>query len=471
MATCRIESTICALGGYIQRGTDFGVAEADDDPSQPMPRTTQQSVVVGHNSMVDRSYSMFGETNIATHHHNHVGRTMNQHAGLAPRSSPSHDLYISLFHQRYFVGGNCVSWEVEESPPIMIPSQEMTIGNDAAATDKTNRSKHDSVRKQHSSKGKGNRQVDQEGNNSHSRLTVMAEDGNIVDMMIHNNEKMKYRCKLCGQPKQNHNCPYQQSLQRSIAVMVDPTVHAYTSAEPGVLTPTLSDMNNFVSYVGDDDDDDGIRNGTVDADADVFDSETAARDDQVRPPTTSKVTPDNVKAGSLQNSPDTSTLSTAYSLCPPPGEARVSKLRDHDGGIRRYGSRGRGAKMGDSRTTRPLPTSTLSLRPEHYRAVSFELTYSKSKGAEMNGDYTYQHVPLTFQGRKRLSDTLFFLSKDIPNVLSDVASLLRVAREQDDWDLAVAEILTQVVVGLFCTEGDYQLDGLRTYLLNIGISS
>lgn len=57
---------------------------------------------------------------------------------------------------------------------------------------------------------------------------------------------MRYRCKLCGQPKQNHTCPYQQSLQRSIGVTVYLAVNAYTADEPGRLAPALSDINNFV---------------------------------------------------------------------------------------------------------------------------------------------------------------------------------------------------------------------------------
>ena len=54
---------------------------------------------------------------------------------------------------------------------------------------------------------------------------------------------------------------------------------------------------------------------------------------------------------------------------------------------------------------------------------------------------------------------------------ADIAALLQMAREKNDWDVAVAEVLTQVVVCLQCAEGDYHLEGLRQYLLKIGISS
>jgi len=59
---------------------------------------------------------------------------------------------------------------------------------------------------------------------------------------------LKYRCKLCGAYKQGHICPYRKSLQRTIGVMMCPAVNAYSSVEPGVLIPFLSEMNNFVPY-------------------------------------------------------------------------------------------------------------------------------------------------------------------------------------------------------------------------------
>jgi len=73
---------------------------------------------------------------------------------------------------------------------------------------------------------------------------------------------LKYRCKLCGAYKQGHICPYRKSLQRTIGVMMCPAVNAYSSVEPGVLTPFLSEMNNFVPYGKTSyDDDNGIDGG------------------------------------------------------------------------------------------------------------------------------------------------------------------------------------------------------------------
>ena len=99
------------------------------------------------------------------------------------------------------------------------------------------------------------------------------------------------------------------------------------------------------------------------------------------------------------------------------------------------------------------------------------MTAPKSKTSESSsGTFEYPHVPLSFKERKRLSDTLFYLSRDIPSLTSDVANLLKVAREKDEWDLAISELLTQTIVGLYCREGDHRLDGLRTYMLSLGIS-
>lgn len=120
---------------------------------------------------------------------------------------------------------------------------------------------------------------------------------------------------------------------------------------------------------------------------------------------------------------------------------------------------------------------TLALRPEHYRAVTPRTPYRngsakvEERDDKEEGSYEYPHVPLTFLGRKRLTDTLFCLSQSIPSVMTDVACLLRMARERDEWDLAIAEVLTQVVVCIHCPDGDYRLNGLRNYLLKIGISA
>jgi hypothetical protein len=295
-------------------------------------------------------------------------------------------------------------------------------------------------------------------------------------------------CKLCGQLKQNHNCPYQQSLQRSIAVMVYPAVNAYTASEPGILTKSLSKMNNFVSYDA---------GKTSPGGGDDSDPGTA----QMQPLHITHVTPETKSRSCALSSPQSS-LSTHSPDASPKKKSnllgldgRPSRHCNHvgrvvHGGIhdhRMVGStmrkRHRGhlpsgldLGLGDRRARHnsgtPLSQSqfvaSLQLRQEHYRAVTRK--FNGDQQQESDHGYQYPHVPQSFTERKRLSDSLFFLSNEIPTLNRDVAGLLRLAREKEEWDLAVAEILTQVVVSRYCGEGDHRLDGLQQYLLRIGIS-
>jgi len=110
--------------------------------------------------------------------------------------------------------------------------------------------------------------------------------------------------------------------------------------------------------------------------------------------------------------------------------------------------------------------AAVHLRNEQYRAVD----PSKDSALSSSTAFQYPTIPLTFAERKRLSDTLFHLSKEIPSMTADCAHLLREGRRNNEWDLAVSELLTQVVVGLYCGEGDTCLEGLQQYLLNLGVS-
>ena len=244
------------------------------------------------------------------------------------------------------------------------------------------------------------------------------------------------RCKLCGQLKQNHNCPYQQSLQRSIGVMVQPAVNAFTAREPGMLTKSLSEMNNFVSY-----------------------DHNSLETDHPRRVNIQSVTPETNKTR-LLHSPESSLSTHSVDPSPPGADWSNDRKRSHV----------------HVSTDVPEPTirlkkqpfvEPLALRSEQYRAVTPK---PKTKELVNANDFHYPPVPLTFKERKRLTDTLFCLSQGVPSMMRDVAALLRPARKKEEWDLAVAEVLTQVVVGVYCTEGDHRLDGLQHFLLGIGIS-
>ena len=245
--------------------------------------------------------------------------------------------------------------------------------------------------------------------------------------------------------------------------MVYPAVNAFTASEPGRLTKPLREMNNFVSY---DSDKGSPTSGLPHLEGTVNNM----------PLRITHVTPE-IKTRSVIQSPQSSLSTQSLEISPPPtnkaGEDKTNCL-----GISRENPKKRAHKflsrnepdglVGIHRYGAPL-ADTLTLRPEHYRAVS-QKPRGEDHPFEKASAFQYPHVPLSFTERKRLSDALFLLSKEIPNMSREVANLLRNAREHDEWDLAVAEILTQVVVGLYCAEGDHRLDGLQQYLLRLGIS-
>lgn len=295
--------------------------------------------------------------------------------------------YASRLHRRYHLNGSQISWDAEENPPIHIDPDE-SIGQ-------TKQERLDEI------------QLSPEG--SPERDCAHAPTPSPTTECGDDQPKMKYRCKLCGQPKQNHNCPYRHAMQRNIGISVYPAVNAYTASEPGHLAPALSDMNNFI-----DRSDDGFL-------------------DTARPsphaPDSSVLTPPCGGSGGSDNRK----RKYAETLDPEPIIRQVSPFAQAE-----------------------------SLCREQYRAIS---------APAKEGDFQYPPLPLSFQERKRLSDTLFALSKEIHHLHEEVASILHDARARDLWDMAVAQVMTQVIVALYCGEGDKRLDGLHHYLLGIGISS
>ena len=106
----------------------------------------------------------------------------------------------------------------------------------------------------------------------------------------------------------------------------------------------------------------------------------------------------------------------------------------------------------------------MELKPEQFRVVS------QSKSRKSSDAYVYPALPLPYAQRKRLSDNLFSLSNEVPKLTDECAQVLREAREKDMWDLAVAELMTQVIVIIHCSERDCRFEGLRQYLLTLGIA-
>ena len=433
VARRRVESAICALGGYIK-----DVQQREDSPKHSSSPSSQSQTTPPPN--VFRSRMAFS------------------------RRNSNSSIYKDKFHHRYFVGDHGISWDVEENPPVIVSTDEDDhIRSQNVSSTRNNGTGRIGIQMREKQVEKGHKQVQQSKMNGSDSIDICQPLGSTTLLTL--NHKMKYRCKLCGQPKSDHVCPYRKSMVRTLGVMVCPAVNAYSSAEPGILSPPLSEMNNFVPYGRT-----GPENSDVETDVSSRGQNSAS---------TYNVTP-----GSNRKQNDGSRrYHSPSSLSTSPHSHQNQSYghgKSYQAPTKRVNLWQQRKPILEQRAQQPF-FMTLALRPEHYRAVTplkpYRNASRNSKVAdqrddkEETGSYQYPHVPLTFAGRKWLTDTLFYLSQSIPSMTADVASLLRMARERDEWDLAVAEVLTQVVVCVHCPNGDYRLDGLKNYLLRIGIAS
>lgn len=412
IAVRRVGSAICAFGGSIK--------------PQRVPRLCASIFRPKEASLDDSNYSR------------------------APMSGMA---YGEGLRNRYFLSGNHISWEIEENPPVELSEED--------------HSRRNFIVNMNTSSGSypttgvvGSSSSNQSAERSQwpSTNTLSPALFSVVEMTSSGTEppKMKYRCKLCGQPKQNHNCRYRQSMQRSIGITVHAAVNSYTAHEPGDLTPALSEMNNFVSY-----------------DSDHGESETPKA--ASLPPRTPRhhrfhmsITPETSfqSAGALLSPQSSlSTRTPSPETTSPPHrltEARNS-TRQADGNGTSCLKRSHSEMETETALSAFSPfIEAVPLRPEQYRAVT------SSKIPE--GAFQYPTVPLSYFERKKLVDTLFVLCRYIPNLTDECSSILCDARMRGLWDLAVAEMLAQVVVAIYCQEDDRRLDGLQQYLIYLGIS-
>eukprot|EP00523_Entomoneis_sp_CCMP467_P000400 CAMPEP_0168750854 /NCGR_PEP_ID=MMETSP0724-20121128/17508_1 /TAXON_ID=265536 /ORGANISM="Amphiprora sp., Strain CCMP467" /LENGTH=580 /DNA_ID=CAMNT_0008798931 /DNA_START=549 /DNA_END=2288 /DNA_ORIENTATION=+ len=313
--------------------------------------------------------------------------------------------YEQSLPNRYSMNGSRISWDVEENPPIHIVTAKDNEGDASRSVVRNN-----NTRNSHEASPTG-------------ETTSVSRDG-VEDT---SSGKTKYRCKRCGQLKNNHVCPYRQPLQRSIGIMVYPALNSFTAFEPGQVAPPLTNMNNFVSYSGDSE-------GTSHA----HPTPTGA---SVQPTmgvyqTAASITPEGYSG-----------LNSWASYRPPSPQTSLSGHSDEtmEKGPKKKRAHDEVADaMSETPAKRNLFVSSINLQPEHYRSVNTE-----SFESDVSSPFEYPAIPLTFSERKRLSDTLFFLSKEVPTLTQDCALLLREARENDEWDTAVAELMTQVIIGLF----------------------
>lgn len=427
----RVASAVCAFGG-----TNIGDRAShrqQKEEEKPTPASTQS---------IFREKA--GDTPAVTPSSS-TSSPPNQHASR-PKSK-----YDEMLSSRYYENDNRLSWEFEERPPV----EEATSKDE---DDEASGIKNEGEEGGNSNGESGNGSGDTEDGDGGASVEGDGDDSK-KDPGTADQPKMRYRCKLCGQPKQNHTCPYQQSLARSIGTMVYPAVNAFTSAEPGVLAPALSEMNNFIS---------GAES--------VCSTETSPSrptPERIRimnaavASSSAQVTPESLRTARAATSPI-----SAISVATPqrnrtPGSGSRRGIRSHPrymggstpGSARKKRTHGQMEENGDL-----LFVESADLKPEQFRIVTSSKAVSKPEA------FTYPSLPLPYAQRKRLSDNLFSLSKEVPQLTDECAAVLREAREKDMWDLAVAELMTQVVTVVHCPDGDTQFQGLRRYLLTLGIS-
>ena len=331
-------------------------------------------------------------------------------------------LYEQQLSSRFYMNETRLSWDVEEAPPVECSRNEITQINRDRTFDSTT-SKQESTILVDEDFQKDDPNDKGEGHSEHG-----GESGERSG----ESTKAKYRCKLCGQPKQNHTCPFLQSLQRSIGTMSYPALNAYESSEPGVLSTSLIEMNNFFDNYDENDLEDS--NDTTHTDMNVFETKpihNVASESQI---------------------PQTHHESSNF----------INDLQSKKRRIAIQPSFVLNEKDKFSKDSLLLPK--IEMKPEQYRVVSANQSFSQQ------GSYSYPPIPLTYLQRQSMSDSLFNLSKTRFGLMDECSKVLEEAQRMDSWDQAVAELITQVAVVLHCTNGDHRLEGLRQYLLTYGIS-
>ena len=389
IATRRVIAAVCAFGGSVQRA------------ATPSRQTGSSSIF----------------------------RT--KYTGSSLPKTKQQIAYEERLPQRYYENNNRLSWEVEDSPPIVISSEE-----DESVSSKNKGSAKKGGK--YSSAGPGGRG----GTGKTKSPSPSPPPGSSAG----DPPKMKYRCKLCGQPKQNHVCPYQQALQRSIGIMCYPAVNAYSSTEPGRIAPAFNAAKDVTGGIGDLPPIDNSSPRTSTGPGDVH-----------------NVTPESMRSSlNRANSPDSMISGTPDSIPRRQGYG-AGYYSTHQRQMRR-GEYSNMRGFGTELPSHPLFNEPMEMKREQFRTVSTPKNNSKS------GTFTYPSLPLTYSQRKRLSDSLFAMSKEVPGLTDECAIVLREGRQKQKWDLAVAELLTQVVITVHCRDGDNTLEGLRQYLLTLGIA-
>jgi hypothetical protein len=133
-----------------------------------------------------------------------------------------------------------------------------------------------------------------------------------------------------------------------------------------------------------------------------------------------------------------------------------------------------GDKIIDRQRSRELEDVNGITHNTHFMSLEIDLKaeqYRLARVERSDDSYVYLPIPIPFSQRKQLSEYLLNLSTSHSSALRDeCATVLNEGRQRDMWDLAVAELLTQVLVLIHCHASDVRLDGLSIHLRTMGIS-
>jgi hypothetical protein len=274
-------------------------------------------------------------------------------------------------------------------------------------------------------------------------------------------------------------------FQRNIGVMVYPAVNAFTATEPGIITPALSDMNNSLNNNSNP----SVEKKTPDKTPDESNttsssggtsSSSLSLPAEVFPPT---VSPDSISSGKTSFTFDGKTPQRSVNYA---GGAWISNQQSPTkitpGGQVVVTPAGVRQLDPNQYTTDLLFVDAQELHPEQYRIVNdckkrsggtkrklSSLTNSNYSSSD-DVRYLYPALPLPYGQRKRISNAMFAMSKTLPGLTDECATVLGEARRRNVWDYAVAQLMTQVIVVTHCTVEDCRLDGLSKYLLTLGIA-
>jgi hypothetical protein len=324
---------------------------------------------------------------------------------------PKLDTYEESLAYRYYENCGRISWDVEESPFVATDTDSSSFKTDVDEEILHLQTKNESDRNQF---------FDEIANSESSFMFEEDDCG-----------KTKYRCKLCGKPKHNHVCAYQQALERSIGTMAYPCLNAFECKEPGRLAPALSEMNNFTDLIDVEKEDTDTK-----LQSSYFGLSSEAASSVLKNPT-----PSNWKRSDTHTENYDICIGSKRKLFPSPNNEKCDFARDE------------------------LFLQKTSIRIEQHRTVT---DISQDETVTEN---RYPTIPLTLAQRTSMSKFLFDLCQQVNGLTEICTDVLSNARETESWDLVVAELITQSLVIIHCPPEDQKLDGLRDFLLTIGIST